>query len=76
MAGSKFSTVTSGTSHVWLHEANRGVMYAPFENLADSQAYDGYCLTSPVVSGDTAKADSGFLRIDTETQGNQVTPTR
>jgi len=60
---------TAGTSHVWLHEATRGVIYSPFEQSYDPQAYDTGCVTSPAGSGDITHADSGFLRIDTEAVG-------
>jgi len=62
-------TGTSGTSHVWLHEANRGFLYAPLEQSYDPESYDTTCVSSLATSGDITKADSGFLRIDTEAVG-------
>jgi hypothetical protein len=60
---------SAGTSHVWLYEANRAMIYSPFETSYDPQSYDGTCVTSPAGTGNTTAATSGFMRVDTEATG-------
>ena len=60
---------TPGTTHVWLHQAEQAVQYSPFAVVADANAYDGYCVTSPGGSGNATSATTGLIRIDTPASG-------
>ena len=71
-AGAKLQlelTGSTGTSHVWLHEADQGPVYSPFVLASDSTAYDGECVTSPTASGSTDGPTQGLLRVNTEATG-------
>jgi hypothetical protein len=60
---------TTGSTKVWLHEADQGVVYAPFVLAADATAYGGYAVTSPAGSGNASNPTTGSIRIDTEAAG-------
>jgi hypothetical protein len=60
---------STGTSNVWLYEAENAVMYYPFGLASDPAASGGKYVVAPAGLTDYNTPTTGQMRIDTEATG-------